>query len=314
MYKSFNSTRLAQKIRWASRLWSIFFGRPSFARLKLNLRGNERILDVIHQSFLIQGTYNLLVQNFGNFPALLHLIWGTEFALYITSANNLLCQLFMCWRVWTLWKSEKRLIIPLIAIILLFAVVAFFTNFAYGIIAWTAPGHPTIGFTTKANKILIYTTHTLEIIADILITGSLVFYLQYRQISFRKTRSIITTITAYILSSCLLTTVVQIMVLVAFAAWPDNFVYYGIYMILPKVYFNSLLASLNSRVSSTRRLGNVVSTVDDIQLHSSSYTRGDGNSQISQKPAIIIGIGHEVEARIEQDKQIDATDRDIESV
>ncbi|KAF9062791.1 hypothetical protein BDP27DRAFT_1368569 [Rhodocollybia butyracea] len=120
--------------------------------------------------------------------------------------------------------------------------------------------------------------------------------------------------------------------LVHFSIWPDNFVYYGIYMILPKVYFNSLLAScikallylmghiqftmftVNSRASSARRLGNVVSTVDDIRLHSSSYTRDDGTSQNTHKPTMIISIDHQVETMDEQGKQIDATNRDIESV
>jgi len=270
------------------------------------------ILDVIHQAFLIQGTYNLLVQNFGNFGALDHLVWGTEFALFITGINNLLCQLFMCRRVWTLWKSERRLIGPLVAIILLFAVVAFFTNFAYAIIGWRTPGHLVSGFNTRTMQILIYITHTLEIMADVLITGSLVFYLQRGQATFNRTKSLIATITAYIISSCLLTTVVQIMVLVAYAVWPNNFIYYAFYTLLPKVYFNSLLATLNSRVSATQSFQDA-SSRDDIQLHSSSYSREGGISQNRPRPAIIIGIGHQVEAMDEQGKKMDMTDGNIES-
>ncbi|KAF9067446.1 hypothetical protein BDP27DRAFT_1535905 [Rhodocollybia butyracea] len=261
-----------------------------------DLKGNKRILDVIHQAFLLQGTYNLLVQNFGNFGALEHLVWGTE--VYVQESVDFLYTI--------VWKSERRLIGPLIAIILLFAAVAFFTNFAYGIIGWRTPGHLVTGFNTRTMQILIYTTHTLEIIADVLITGSLVFYLQRGQTSFKPLDQI------YYRNDYSLHH--QFMPANKYCTNHG----FGCLCCLAKhlhlLWDLYTTPKVNSRVSSARRFQD--STRDDIQLHSNSYTRDGGISQNRQKPAkIIIGIDHQVEARDERGnlKQLAAIDRDIES-
>ncbi|PBK87437.1 hypothetical protein ARMGADRAFT_1016606 [Armillaria gallica] len=51
--------------------------------------------------------------------------------------------------------------------------------------------------------------------------------------------------------SGLATSICSLLILITYLAWPNTLIFFGIDLILPKLYINSLLAMLNSRIART---------------------------------------------------------------
>ncbi|KAF9069381.1 hypothetical protein BDP27DRAFT_1421015 [Rhodocollybia butyracea] len=116
----------------------------------------------------------------------------------------------------------------------------------YGVIRWDS--HEIKGFSSDRASIFFKTALATAMTADVLITGGLCLSLHRKTYKFKETNRIISWITVYVISSCLLTTLTQMFTLIAYIAWPNTTIFVGIWFVVPKLYFNSLLATLNSRV------------------------------------------------------------------
>ncbi|KAJ4492438.1 hypothetical protein C8R41DRAFT_902945 [Lentinula lateritia] len=218
------------------------------------------------------------------------------FAIYVTAVNNLLCQMFMCWRIWVLWKDQRIFAVPLIFFIILLAISAVAVGFVYAIMGWHS--HTVEGFETKKTLPLMYTAYSALILADILITSTLCLLLYHRSAQFK--RSIIKIVTVYFISSCLLTTIMQFMVLISVIAWPNTEIWVGLFAVLSKFYFNSLLVTLNSRSPVDNQP--VASTEIPLQFISGGQSNPaviSFQSQTSQVrcngPGIVVGIDDVIE-------------------
>ncbi|KAI0792365.1 hypothetical protein C8Q75DRAFT_804759 [Abortiporus biennis] len=84
--------------------------------------------------------------------------------------------------------------------------------------------------------------NALRSYVDSLFLGS-----QINPTSIYRTDTMLQTISRYSIHTGLLTSVAAIIVLITYGFMPHNFVYIGIYVNLPKLYFNALLATLNAR-------------------------------------------------------------------
>ncbi|KAJ4463573.1 hypothetical protein C8J55DRAFT_294742 [Lentinula edodes] len=111
------------------------------------------LLDITHMAFIIQGCYYYMVQHFANPLILILPTWGYTFAIYVTAVNNLLCQMFMCWRIWVLWKDQRIFAVPLIFFIILLAISAVAVGFVYAIMGWHS--HTVEGFETKKTLVIV---------------------------------------------------------------------------------------------------------------------------------------------------------------
>ncbi|KAJ3907579.1 hypothetical protein F5879DRAFT_941236 [Lentinula edodes] len=256
------------------------------------------LLDITHMAFIIQGCYYYMVQHFANPLILILPTWGYTFAIYVTAVNNLLCQMFMCWRIWVLWKDHRIFAVPLIFFIILLAISAVAVGFVYAIMGWHS--HTVEGFETKKTLPLMYTAYSALILADILITSTLCLLLYHRSAQFKRTRSIIKLVTVYFISSCLLTTIMQLMVLISVIAWPNTEIWVGLFAVLSKFYFNSLLVTLNSRSPVDNQP--VASTEIPLQFISGGQSNPaviSFQSQTSQVrcngPGIVVGINDVIE-------------------
>ncbi|KAJ8690053.1 hypothetical protein PTI98_012896 [Pleurotus ostreatus] len=89
-----------------------------------------------------------------------------------------------------------------------------------------------------------------SLLCDILITGSLVYFLrQGRSSSFRSTRNVIDTLVLYSINIGLVTSILAIITLFIWFTMPQNFIFSTFHIIISKFYINSLLVSLNARRS-----------------------------------------------------------------
>ncbi|GJE93979.1 hypothetical protein PsYK624_101460 [Phanerochaete sordida] len=94
---------------------------------------------------------------------------------------------------------------------------------------------------------LWYASFGLQAFSDCTITAALVVLLIKRRTGFKRTDSIIHTLTVYCINTCALTSAVSLASVITNAVMPRNFIHIAFAQVLPTLMCNSLLALLNSR-------------------------------------------------------------------
>jgi len=83
--------------------------------------------------------------------------------------------------------------------------------------------------------------------ADLWLASSLVVLLWRHRTGFRRTDSLLRLLILYCVNTALITSLCEIASLITFTIMPNNFIYYALFTLLPKLLFNSLLATYNAR-------------------------------------------------------------------
>ncbi|KAL4249316.1 hypothetical protein ABKN59_007025 [Abortiporus biennis] len=106
-----------------------------------------------------------------------------------------------------------------------------------------------IGDLNKIGRLswLIITLFTWMAFADTIIAIVLCIILWQLRTGFNRTDSQIETLMKYSIHTGALTSVVAVVIVITYAVMPHNFVYIAVYLTLPKLYHNALLATLNAR-------------------------------------------------------------------
>ncbi|KAJ3824267.1 hypothetical protein F5880DRAFT_407776 [Lentinula raphanica] len=79
--------------------------------------------------------------------------------------------------------------------------------------------------------------------ADVIIAGSLCFYLSKSRTGYKKTDSLISTLIVYSLTTGLITSLIGVVIVVTFATMPNDYVWLAFFWIDGKCYVNSCLAA-----------------------------------------------------------------------
>ncbi|KAJ6589597.1 hypothetical protein B0H19DRAFT_1104226 [Mycena capillaripes] len=83
---------------------------------------------------------------------------------------------------------------------------------------------------------------------DMLIAGTLVFLLYSRRsIGLKRTTAVVDKLIAWTIETGVVTSIASIVMLGVFVSMPDNLVWMAWFVVVPRLFSNSLLASLNSR-------------------------------------------------------------------
>jgi len=164
-------------------------------------------LDVLHTVLCTYGIYWYLVSNFGNVDNLDVDMWAVNIQVGLNALVAYLVQLFYARRVY--YISRKIIIPMLIAMLggLCFVLASLFTIKAFILkryshfnsLVWVC----TVAISGAAS-------------ADILIAGSMCWYLYHQRTAYGKTNSIIKTLMAYSINSGALTSVLATSGLIAF--------------------------------------------------------------------------------------------------
>jgi len=125
-----------------------------------------------------------------------------------------------------------------------------YKSFTIGAFAWQS----TWGWLIKASFASIASI-------DIFITGLLVFYLKRVSTPLNEAPvmessvELINRLIIWTVETGMLTSITSIVVLISFQMMNLNYVWFGLFFSLGKLYSNSLLASLNARTSNRKKLG-----------------------------------------------------------
>ncbi|KAK4054027.1 hypothetical protein OIO90_003672 [Microbotryomycetes sp. JL221] len=218
-----------------------YFNTPQAQNDKLTIKAlvsSLLVLDTFHSACCCHTVYYYAVTNFANPQALIGAPWtfGVDPCLVGTIASA--CQVFFAYRVWIISKkcTLPIIILTLSAIQLGFSfgatgIIFKFNDFgraqewAYGIMIWLV---------TAA--------------LNISITVSLTYYLRKAaEGTFQRSQTLVNRIALNTFETNGLTLAIALLDAALFIAWPNVAWHVIPNFMLPKLYFNSVLVSLNSR-------------------------------------------------------------------
>ncbi|EMD31143.1 hypothetical protein CERSUDRAFT_127602 [Gelatoporia subvermispora B] len=196
-------------------------------------------LDTIHQALAIHTVYTYVVIRYGDPEALETPTWSVMANIVVTSLNDTIVRTLFCHRLWKFSEKNYYITAP--------TMLAAITSLVGGII-YTVKGVPLGSFARlSALTCWLYIGFTSGAVADILLASSLVIYLWRSRTGLPRTDSLVQLLILFTVNSGVLTSACEIMCIVTYSVLPKTFWYYALYMILPKVHLNSLLASYNAR-------------------------------------------------------------------
>ncbi|KLO17951.1 hypothetical protein SCHPADRAFT_900136 [Schizopora paradoxa] len=221
-------------------------------------------LDSAHQALITASVYRYLITNFFN-PAHLNAIEATLRHMVILNVVIIaVVQGFFLFRVWRL--SQKNYVLVGILGILngaQFVSIAVYYGKCY---------HMTSLAQLQTLLTLEKICNVFGAVSDISIAGTLVFLLRKSRTGFKRTETLVNRLVMFTINTGLITSMCAIMALVSVLAWPNTFLYIAFYLLISRLYTNSLLATLNARASLGRSSPGAT-TQDESQLNSFHLSR-----------------------------------------
>ncbi|KAM0750930.1 hypothetical protein T439DRAFT_325975 [Meredithblackwellia eburnea MCA 4105] len=197
------------------------------------------VLGLVHSAASGHIVYSTDVTHFGDVKHLTVIPWSFCIDPIVTAIIAAWVQLFYSYRVYTV--GGRRILLPIIIVIL----TAF--QLAWGIFCTVyAFGHPSYITIQKNLTFGVATWLVGMAVSDIVITGSLIWYLSRVRSDYSETNTIIDRVIRHIFANNAATAVTSCVSALAFAFGPGAWhVLAG--LIISKLYQSSLLASLNGR-------------------------------------------------------------------
>lgn len=197
----------------------------------------------------------LFVVNSGNMRALHALQPRTlAFSVFFLSFIGLAVQGFFAFRLWRATRGTKMFSVLISLIVTRFCLSAAVGGVQYG--------SPTITGLAKF-KPLLTSTWVCSAITDILVTFLLSYNLHTRRsgLGIYRTSQLVDRLITIIVATGMLTSISAILMTVCFLTM-NNLVWGGIFQVIPRLFSNSMLTSLNSRMSLRR--------IDATDVHSTT--------------------------------------------
>ncbi|KAL5506952.1 hypothetical protein ACEPAH_6408 [Sanghuangporus vaninii] len=222
------------------------------------------LLDVAHVICIMITLYHYLIRSFGNnkeleilVPSLAvsyrgyctvaktHLSIHAQLTVGLTGTITFFAQSFFTWRVWKL--SQKSIIAPVIFVFQIARLTSGWVTTVKAIefgtfVAWT---HQVRWIFTAGLAVAV--------LCDILITGSLCYWLHGSRSGVHGMNEIIDKIILYSVENGMLICLASVASLICGITMPGNLIFIGIHFVISKLYINSILASLNTRNSFRAR-------------------------------------------------------------
>ncbi|KAF9065861.1 hypothetical protein BDP27DRAFT_1450038 [Rhodocollybia butyracea] len=233
----------------------IYFQYNNDKPIVRTLVGMVVFFDFVHQALILHTVYWYVVKNYYN-PANLALVVWSLLAEVIFNGFAAVCvQSFLNWRIWRLSKFN----IWATGTVAMLVFGEFGCVIAFGIIALVRVR--TFEELAVELKGLSITVNALAAAGDVLIAAILSFLLQGSKTGFRRSDSMLNTLTLYAVNTGMLTSLCAVASLISIVAAPNTFIYIAFFFCMGRLYTNSLLATLNARKAIRERGDNVHSTI-----------------------------------------------------
>ncbi|RDX54470.1 hypothetical protein OH76DRAFT_1478766 [Lentinus brumalis] len=216
------------------------------------------MLDSLHLALITHAVYFYAVTNFTNLLELMIPTWSILSHIVVTGVSDGTVRGIFCQRVWKLSNRNWLLCLAI--------VVSSLVVFS-GSIAFAVKGFSIASFADLPQiSDILYVSLGAGVVADVLIAAS-------------------------IINTGALTSLCAMLCLITYANMPNNFVFIAFYFVLPKLFLNSLLATLNARrrlreSSSAAMVSIPLSTTSNSRMSFSSrpqysHNRGGQSDQLN---------------------------------
>ncbi|PBK95808.1 hypothetical protein ARMGADRAFT_1010721 [Armillaria gallica] len=208
-------------------------------------------LDILNSVFTIMWVYKLLIDNFGNFVALDKSDWTIMTDPLLTGVMTGMVQVFFAWKIWVLTKNYFY-----VGAILICALTS-----SAGGMATSIAGIPIVDsadWNELRIKLFKFSLVWLApaTLGDLIITFVITICLQRAKGSIRRTNRVLNRIIRR-----LLTAIVALIDLILCPAVEASVQLECVAFILPKLYTNSVLSSLNARQAHTHDIEDEVNSL-----------------------------------------------------
>ncbi|KAI0789594.1 hypothetical protein C8Q75DRAFT_143437 [Abortiporus biennis] len=198
------------------------------------------ILDMFGLACAAKFSYSYIITNYANPEALLLLPgWTGSGMMVMETTSNFVVRSTFIYRI---WRLRTRLHVLLCLIILNFITVYYCVKYEQ------------IQLFSDLNtlKWLATVVLSMAVVSDATIAIVLCYLLSKMKSasSVKQTSRKIETLMRYSVQTGALTSTCALCILITFLAMPNNLVFLGIYLLLPRLYHNAVLASLNGRETS----------------------------------------------------------------
>ncbi|KAF7366828.1 hypothetical protein MSAN_00941100 [Mycena sanguinolenta] len=196
------------------------------------------ICDTAQQSLLCHAVYKYLVKSIGDPPILLSVVNTLMIELFFSCAISTLVQQFYCWRIYMIGKSV-------------------FLAGALSLVSWSSCVTLLI-YSAKAVQLSLLSevislkawsiaANTLSAVTDIAISVVLVILLHSAKTGFKRSTDLVNRLMVFTFNTGLPTSVCALVATICVAAFSETFLYIFFFLLLGRLYTNSLLVTLNSR-------------------------------------------------------------------
>ncbi|KAL1733483.1 hypothetical protein EV714DRAFT_204589 [Schizophyllum commune] len=203
--------------------------------------------------FICHAAYYYLIKHQGNTYALMHTVWSLALPAGVNSMTGMMVQIFLARRVFILSGRNWVLTVLIWALAL-----------AQGCMGWCSHFirllHPD-GTEIKKYAELVPPTFALTAATDVVVTASLVYYLQIRKTGVQGTNGLVNRLICMTVKSGLISSSLALSACITQLRCPASFVPIALCFILGKAYANTFLTSLNNR--DTIRSESLASTDED---------------------------------------------------
>lgn len=212
------------------------------------------ILDTTHMALTSLSMYHYLITNYANPPALATGHWSLYISVVINMIIALLAHIFFAIRIFRLSSRRLKLwLTPLIGVLIL-------AHFCFGVETVVLLFiKKELSRLPEITLIAAMPFALFAVLSDVVIAAALCILLHGSRTGFRRTNTVVNTLMVYAINRCVLTSVVAVAEVIAFAVSPHSLWFLAIDFVIGKLYANSLLATLNSRQSL--RNGSTVQSV-----------------------------------------------------
>jgi len=209
------------------------------------------LLDVGQTICMGHVLYYFAVTGYGQPLTLIHPPKSFGFDCLLTVMLRVVVQLYFSYRI---WKLTKKLILPLISVVL--SVVALVFGLIIASNAITLTSVPEL---EAKIEWLLPASLSFSAAIDVYIAVTLVVWLTVQRTrAIKSTSRVLDKLIAWSIQTGVLTSITAIVLVIIFVTMRNNYIWLTFYAFLPKLYSNSLLSILNGRLALRDMRGGVV--------------------------------------------------------
>ncbi|KAJ3740398.1 hypothetical protein DFH05DRAFT_401971 [Lentinula detonsa] len=259
--------------------------------IKFGLVDSMWLIELGHTMCVFHVVYFYTVTHYGDPSSLQVLPASIGAAVVLHGLTIMIVQGYFTYRI---WRFTEKLYIPVFSCFLMFCQLLAVMTLASQLI--TIATKSLAKFMAKWEW-LMFTVLVLRAIADITVSGSLVFHLlNGRRGALKSTVAVVDKLILWTIETGILTSILGFLSIIFYLALKTTYLWLGLLMLLPKVFSNTMLANMNSRAT----LRNMHSSVEVTGRSTSSNHHGIALQVASQRP---VNISVHTEVDTQQDSE-----------